>query len=70
MNPFFNEDQAKDIRERAELEELFRRVNEDPEIMKTLSLHEILKLNKYMDEIIREQEELLHKLESFLAGSD
>ena len=46
MNPFFNEDQAKDIRERAELEELFRRVNEDPEIMKTLSLHEILKLNK------------------------
>ena len=70
MNPFFNEDQAKDIRERAELEELFRRVNEDPEIMKTLSLHEILKLNKYMDEIIRDQEELLHKLESFLAGSD
>lgn len=58
-NHFFDAKLAEQVAEQDRIELLVRKIEEDPAILDTLVICELLAVNHYYDEIIRKKEEEL-----------
>lgn len=56
MSSFFKEEYAAALKEQEELDRLMLRVKADLSVLDTLSLEELLKVNRYFDQLSRDYE--------------
>lgn len=63
-NQFFDAELADQIAEQDRIELLVRKIEEDPAVLETLEICELLAVNHYYEEIIRKNEEGLEYLKN------
>ena len=56
MSSFFKEEYAAALKEQEELDRLMLRVKADLSVLDTLSLEELLKVNRYFDQLSQDYE--------------
>lgn len=67
-NQFFDAELADQIATRDRIEMLARKSEDDPDILLSLELEDLGKINQYYDEIIRKKEEELAYLRNSATG--
>ncbi|MBR3143453.1 MAG: hypothetical protein IKF09_09950 [Clostridiales bacterium] len=64
MNKFYISEYAKALDEQTAFEQLILQVNANPKILDTLSLEQLIKINRYYEECIRQKEDQLRRLKN------
>ena len=67
MNKFFDKTMAEDIAKHESFMTLVKRINENPNVLDTLSYEMLVQVNAYYDEECRKLEEQLREFEKNLA---
>ena len=66
MNKFYIAEYAKALDEQTAFEQLIMQVDANPKILDSLTLEQLIRINKYYEECIRQKEDQLSRLKSSL----